>query len=450
MNAFQAKELELFKEKHSKSLSLWKKSLKYYPGGVNHNVRTFGLPLIDAYPIFLSSSSDITLLDVDGIAYTDYWLGHYSQILGHTNSIIKQAVDERLLKGWMFGTVIEDQILFAEKISSIANAIEKLRFQTSGSESVMNALRLSRAYTKRDIIAKVDLGWHGTNETYINGSNRKLTEVEDVDSLSKQKIISFQLTQESIDHLFKDFGTKLACVIIEPIIGSGGAFKVDVELLKQLRESCDEYGVVLIFDEIISGFRFQYGLYQDKIGIKPDLTTLGKIIGGGFSIGGLGGVSEIMDLADPSSTKANKATIGGGTFSNHPVTIAAGIATLNVLHSKRDDFDKLNSLGNYFRDRLNSIFSDANNNIIATNFGSLIFVNCLTKSPWNETIPDIEILHTIDKKEQAFLQLSLLNRNIFGNHGIGALSFLHTKKVVDEASNTINEIVNSHNLRITT
>ncbi len=443
MNSFQKQELDFFKEHHKKSFFLWNRSLTKFPGGINHNNRTLGLPLIEAYPVFMSNSSAITLTDVDNNTYTDYWLGHYSQILGHHYPAISKAISDQLEKGWMFGTVNEQQVIFAEKISSISKTIEEMRFQTSGSESVMNALRLACAYTNRNVIAKVDLGWHGANETMNNGLSHKIIEVEDTESLSGQKIVTFRLTQHSIDHLFKEFGYKLACVIIEPVIGSGGAFQVDIELLKLIRESCDTYGVVLIFDEIITGFRFQYGLYQDKIKVYSDLTTIGKVLGGGFPIGGLGGLEEIMELANPSTNKPNKVVIGGGTYSCHPVTMNAGIATLNVLASKKEEYDRLNELGDYFRSQLNEIFSGQNQKILTSNYGSLLFINCLKGNPWEMEIPVIEIMNSIDKKEQAFLQLALLNRQIYGNHGIGSLSFLHTKQTIDMTINIVNEIVSA-------
>lgn len=441
MNSFQKKELDFFKEHHKKSLSLWNRSITKFPGGINHNNRTLGLPLIDAYPVFISHSSEITLADIDNNAYTDYWLGHYSQILGHNHPTISNAITNQLEKGWMFGTVIEQQVKLAEKISSISKHIEEMRFQTSGSESVMNALRLARAYTKRNIIAKVDLGWHGANETINNGTKHKIIEIEDSESLSGQKVVTFRLTHESVIHLFKEYGQHLACVLIEPVIGSGGAFQVDLELLKLIRESCDTYGVILIFDEIITGFRFQYGLYQDKINIHSDLTTLGKVLGGGFPIGCVGGLEEIMELANPSSNKSNKVTIGGGTYSSHPVTMSAGVATLDVLASKKDDYEKLNNLGDYFRQQLNEIFKAQSQKIIASNYGSLLFINWLNGNPWEKEIPSIEIMNSIDKTNQSFLQLALLNRKIYGNHGIGALSFLHTKQTIDKAIETVNEVV---------
>ena len=148
-----------------------------------------------------------------------------------------------------------------------------------------------------------------------------------------------------------------------------------------------------------------------------------------------------MELANPLSTNANKVTIGGGTFSSHPVTMAAGIATLDVLHSKQSKYDKLNSLGDYLQLQLNDIFKEYNKNMIATNYGSLIFINCIKMNPWDKEIPTIEIMNSIDKKEQAFLQLSLLNRKMHGNHGIGSLSFLHTKEVVDQVLSSVTDIV---------
>ena len=148
-----------------------------------------------------------------------------------------------------------------------------------------------------------------------------------------------------------------------------------------------------------------------------------------------------MELANPTSTKPNKVTIGGGTFSGHPVTMIAGIATLELLHSKQSQYDSLNDLGDYLQSKLNAIFKEYNRNKIATNYGSLIFIICNKGNPWEKEIPTIEIMNSVDKKEQAFLQLFLLNRNMHGNHGIGSLSFLHTKMIVDQVISSVTDIV---------
>ena len=444
INSFQKKEIEIFTQNHRKSKILWNRSVKQFPGGVNHNIRTLDLPLLGAHPIFIKKSQDIQLIDVDDNSYTDYWLGHYSQILGHNNPEIRKKVHERLDLGWMSGTVIEEQVILAEKIASLSKNIDKVRFQTSGSESVLNAIRLARHYTKRDVIAKLDLGYHGANALMTNGTGPypKLEELEDSESLANQKIITFHLEQTTIEYLFKEFGKKLACVVIEPILaGGGGAVQVDIEILKLLRELCDEYGVVLVFDEIVSGYRFQHGLYQDKIHLYADLTTLGKIIGGGFPIGGLGGIDEIMKLADPLVDRSDKITIGGGTFSSHAISMTAGIVTLDLLDQKKDHYTNLNSLGDYLREQLNNIFKEKNQNYITTNYGSLIFISALNKNPWEgNEISKLNVMNHINKKEQAFLQLYLLNRNVFGYHGLGSLGFLHTRKEINNIINIMKEL----------
>ena len=204
----------------------------------------------------------------------------------------------------------------------------------------------------------------------------------------------------------------------------------------------DANGIVLIFDEIVSGYRFQHGLYQDKIGLYADLTTLGKIIGGGFPVGGLGGLEEIMDLANPSKEMPKKITIGGGTFSSHAITMTAGVTTLELLEQKKDSYEKLNTLGDYVRIELNKLFRDYKQNYITTNYGSLIFINCLKRNPWEgEQINNLEIMNTIDSKEQANLQLYFLNRKIYGYHGLGSLSFLHSKNDLDYIITTMKKLL---------
>jgi glutamate-1-semialdehyde 2,1-aminomutase len=225
-------------------------------------------------------------------------------------------------------------------------------------------------------------------------------------------------------------------VIIEPVLGGGGGFPVEHEFLKMLREITEKFDILLIFDEIITGYRFSYGLLQNELKIKPDLTTMGKIVGGGMSIGVVGGRKEIMEQANPQLN--NRVWIGGGTFSAHPLSMAAGLKTLEILKNSSQDYNRTNQYGTDFMTRLNNHFLEEKLNLVATGYKSFITLHVLSK--FIENLEPGEIAQLTDKKREALLQLALLNRHISGMHGIGALSFVHSNEHLQKTEEAIKAI----------
>ncbi|MCK4287495.1 MAG: aminotransferase class III-fold pyridoxal phosphate-dependent enzyme, partial [Candidatus Lokiarchaeota archaeon] len=280
-------ELEIFKEKRPKSKELWNRALKNLPGGISHNIRTFGLPLIGGFPVFISSSTGPYLTDIDGNEYIDCWNGHFTMILGHNHPEVQDTIKQNLTAGWHFGTNTEHQVKLAETIIKDNSGIEKMRFCVSGTEATMYASRLARAFTKRRLIAKARLGWHGANDTlsYDVGSLTENYHSPGLVDAEKAGVITYEINNESTLDMIKQNADNLAAIILEPILGGGGGFPIEHNFLKRLREVTEQYNIVLIFDEIITGYRFNNSLFQNELNIIPDLTTMGKIIGGGMPIG---------------------------------------------------------------------------------------------------------------------------------------------------------------------
>jgi glutamate-1-semialdehyde 2,1-aminomutase len=441
---FIKEELNKFQKSRPKSNQLWENALKVLPGGISHNIRTFGLPLIGGFPIFIKSSNGAYVKDIDENDYIDYWNGHFAMILGHNPPVVRNAIKEFLINGWHFGTNTEYQIRLAEILVQGNPGIEKIRFCVSGTEATMYASRLARAFTKRRLIAKAKLGWHGANDT-LSYNISSLVEAQISPGLLKAEeagILSFQINDESTFDLIKEKSHDLAAIILEPVLGGGGGFPVKIEFLKRLKEECDQYGILLIFDEIITGYRFLDSLFQNSLKIIPDLTTMGKIIGGGMPIGAIGGRGDIINQSSPEVD--DQVLIGGGTFSGYPLSMIAGFKTIEILKKSPQDYERINKEGDSLLNNLNRVFQEEKAKIIAVGYKSMIMLHALSKWVENPSIQDI--FEFKDKKREALLQLALFNRGISGLHGLGSISMAHThdnlleiQKIIEEISQPISQ-----------
>ena len=431
-------EIRIFQNNRPKSKELWERALKVLPGGISHNIRTFGLPLIGTFPIFISSSNGPYLTDIDGNRYIDFWNGHFAMILGHNPPEIQKVIKEYLSYGWHFGTNTEYQVKLAETIIQGNQGIEKMRFCTSGTEATMYASRLARAFTKRQLIAKAQLGWHGANDTlyYDVGGIFGGEGPPGLPNAQKAGIITFEINNEKVFDLIKQNSRNLAAIILEPVLGGGGGFPVEIEFLKRLREETEKYDIILIFDEIITGYRFNYSLFQNETNIIPDLTTMGKIIGGGMPIGAIGGRKDIIEQSKPEVK--NQVLIGGGTFSGYPLSMIAGLKTLEILKTSKQGYSRINQEGNNLLKSLNQYFNDEKLPIIAKGYKSMIMLHAISK--WIEKPSILEIIKYKDKKREALIQLSLFNRKISGLHGLGSISMAHNHEHIIKVQDVIEEI----------
>ncbi|MFX1297812.1 MAG: aspartate aminotransferase family protein, partial [Promethearchaeota archaeon] len=431
-------EINSYQKNRPKSRELWEKAIRVLPGGISHNIRTFGLPLIGAFPVFISSASGAYLKDIDNNDYIDCWNGHFAMILGHNPPEIQHLLKEYLNHGWHFGTNTEYQVNLAEAIIKGNPGIEKIRFCTSGTEATMYASRLARAFTKRKFVAKAQMGWHGANDTlfYDVGGIFNGEGPPGLPNAKEAGILTFEINNDLTFDMIKNNSDNLAAIILEPVLGGGGGFPVDLEFLKRLREDTERYGILLIFDEVITGYRFTNALFQNELNVIPDLTTMGKIIGGGMPIGAIGGREDIIEQSSPEVE--NQVLIGGGTFSGYPLSMVAGLKTLEILNGSQQEYQRINQEGNKLLNNLNQLFSDQKLPLIAKGYKSIIMLHALSK--WIENPSMLEMIKFKDKKREALLQLSLFNRNVSGLHGLGSISMAHTHENIVKVQEVVEEI----------
>jgi len=435
---FIKKELDRFQKNRPKSKELWQKALKLLPGGISHNIRTFDLPIIGSFPIFVNSAHGSYLTDVDGNEYIDCWNGHFAMILGHNPPEVQETIKKAILKGWHFGTNTEYQVQLADIIIKHNPGIEKIRFCVTGTEATMYASRLARAITKKRIIAKAKLGWHGANDTlyYYVGNLMEKSNSRGLFNPNEAGILPFEINNEKTFDMIKKNANELAAVILEPILGGGGGFRAKFDFLKRLREETERYDIVLIFDEVITGYRFNDGLFQNELNIIPDLTTMGKIIGGGMPIGAIGGRKDIIDQSSPEIE--NQVLIGGGTFSGFPISMLTGLKTIKILKNSHTNYERINQEGDRLLKNLNQYFNDNKVPIIAKGYKSIIMLHALSK--WIENPSMREIIEFKDKKREALIQLALFNRNVSGLHGLGSLSMAHTHENIQKIQEVVQDI----------
>lgn len=358
-----------YTRKTPKSAKIFQRSKKVHVNGVHHNIRFF-----EPYPFATSSARGKFLIDVDGNKYVDYWMGHWSLILGHTARRVLKDVQGQLKSGWMYGTVSEHAVALSERIAKAVRVAEKIRYVSSGTEATMYAVRLARAKTGRKMIAKIDGGWHGYTSDLLKTVNWPFTQSESSGLVDEKHIVS--LPYNNLEKSLQILGSvrkDLAAVIIEPVLGGGGCIPATKEYLQGIQEFTKKNNVLFVLDEIVTGFRFRYGCLYDTMGLDPEIVTLGKIIGGGFPIGAICAKNEILKLADTHAySKTERAYVGGGTFSANPVSMTGGTATLDALKNSKRIYEKIDRLGGDARKQLSRVFDDS---AIITGRGSLFMTH---------------------------------------------------------------------------
>ena len=373
-----------YKKNTPNSLKYFKRAKKIFPGGVNHNIRFF-----EPYPFFVNKASGKFLYDVDNNRYTDYWMGHWALILGHSPKVVTKALQQQIKNGTLYGTTNDISIELGEIIQKLMPKAEILRFSSTGSEATMYAIRLARAKTGRRVVAKVVGGWHGFNTNLLQSVNYPFESDEGLGLVDNEEQFIESIPFNDLESSLKILNTikdDLACIIIEPILGGAGCIIPEADYLIGLQEFAKKNQSLFILDEIVTGFRVSINGAQDIYNLDPDLFTLGKIAGGGLPIGIVCGKKEIMMLADSTvkSDKDSYCAIGGGTFSANPLTMHAGFSTLKFLNdNKRTVYQKIDKLGEQLRNKLSKIFEEYKIEAEITGFGSLFqihFLNDKTKS----------------------------------------------------------------------
>jgi len=415
-------DLKLYKKNTIKSSRLFKKSKKFHVNGVNHNIRFF-----EPYPFVTKSSKGKFLVDVDSNKYVDYWMGHWSLILGHSPKNVLHDAKTQLDNGWMHGTLSNNTIKLSEKISKAVPVAEKIRYVTTGTEATMYAVRLARTATRRKIIAKIDGGWHGYTTDLLKTVNWPFQKSESKGIADEKHIVSLPYNDlENSIRILKAVRNNLAAVIIEPVLGGGGCIPATREYLTGIEEFCHKNNSLFILDEIVTGFRFRFGCLYDTMKLDPDIVTLGKIVGGGFPIGVVCGKDEFMNYANTSLfSKSNRAYIGGGTFSANPLSMIAGESTLRMIKNKGNIlYERLNMLGSKTRKMLDKKFAG---DVITTGAGSLFLTHFL-KGKITEIKNSTDAAKCNTKKLHDYHFHMIANDKIFFLPGkLGAFSDVHTK-----------------------
>ncbi len=426
---------------YPKSAEIHQKANEYLIDGGSHALRLFA-----PYPFRIVSASGARVQDVDGHEILDFWQGHYANILGHNPDIVRQALAEMLQNGYGLQTGITEA-LQAEFAGLLLNQIdaERIRFTTSGALATMYAIMLARAFTGRRLILKVGGGWHGANPMALKGISHRedgFTQVES-EGLAAEHAADILITRfndpEDLTQQFQQFGDRIACFIVEPWMGVGGFMPATPEYLQTARELTHKYGAVLIFDEIISGFRFCAGGVNKLYGIQPDLATFAKIIGGGMPLAAVVGREEIMRLCGTAGGRRVK--FEGGTFSAHPAALLAGKTLVEYLvHNESRVYPRLGALGQKVRTGIEEVFAGRGVLARCTGYGndvvpdsSLVMIhfphdeNTQLTDP--EAVWDPRVCN-VSRREKV-LKLAFLLERVHVVHGLGAISTAHTEEDVE-------------------
>jgi glutamate-1-semialdehyde 2,1-aminomutase len=314
----------------SRSEQLFAQAQLAIPGGVNSPVRAFNG--VGGSPIFIERAEGAYMFDADGQRYIDYVGSWGPMILGHNNAVIREATHAAVDRGLSFGTPTPGEITMAEKIKQLVPSIEKVRMVNSGTEATMTAIRLARGYTGRDKILKFEGNYHGHADSLLVKAGSGLLTLGVPNSpgipedFAKHTLTVTFNDIDSVHKIFAEIGDEIAAIIVEPVAGNMNCIPPVPSFLEGLRSICDDYGSVLIFDEVMTGFRVSRGGAQEYYNVVPDLTTLGKVIGGGMPVGAFGGKAAIMDYIAPVGP-----VYQAGTLSGNPVAMAAGLASLTQL-----------------------------------------------------------------------------------------------------------------------
>jgi len=441
--------MDLYRKKTHNSRKFYNDSVKIFPGGISHNIRFFR-----PYPFFVNKATNKHLIDVDGNRYLDYWMGHWALILGHSPKVVVKKLDRQIRHGTLYGTANDISVKLGETIKKSIPISELLRFCTTGSEATMYAIRIARAVTKKRIICKTIGGWHGFNTDLMQSVNYPFEIDEGVGMTGREgdfvESIPFNDLDRSI-RLLESVKDDLACIIIEPLLGGGGCIPADIDFLKGLEEYCKRNNILFILDEIVTGFRLNFGSVSSLYHLNPDMITLGKIVGGGLPIGVVCGKKEIMKVANPveNRNKEHLCYIGGGTFSSNPLTMTAGYTTLDYIGKNRKTvYNKINKLGDIARNGLKKLFSDYGLKTEVTGIGSLFLTHFLSNKVSEITNANDVALSDNDTLTKYHFSLMAKYGIFFLPHKMGAISIVHDAKDIQSLINATEKIIESDILTI--
>jgi glutamate-1-semialdehyde 2,1-aminomutase len=416
------------KGKRQQSEAWFERAKKVTPGGVNSPVRAFGS--VGGTPLVIRSAAGAVITDSDGRDYLDFVGSWGPLILGHAHPKIVAAVEAACRRGMSYGAPCQPEIELAEEVVAAYPAIEQVRFVSSGTEAVMSAVRLARGATRRDLVVKFSGCYHGHVDYLLVAAGSGLVTFGQPSSqgvpaelAALTRVLPLDDTAAA-EKLFAAEGSRIAAVIIEPVPANNGLLLQRPEFLKKLRALCTQHGALLIFDEVISGFRLAPGGAAAHYAIKPDLATFGKVIGGGMPVGAFGGPRKLMQHLSPEG-----GVYQAGTLSGNPVAMTAGLTTLRVLQ-KEDGWKRLEALGAYLEQRLTSVLEEAPLDATLVRLGSMFWI------AWNsrEAPHSAEALDAGSAQVYARIFHSLLDQGIAlapSAFEIAFLSLAHTRRDID-------------------
>jgi glutamate-1-semialdehyde 2,1-aminomutase len=434
------RELNEYLAKTSRSRGLHEDAVAVMPGG-NSRTTTF----FDPYPFYIQRGQGAHVWDVDGVDRLDFNGNYTSLILGHAHPDVVKAAQDAAALGMSFPGPTDHEIRLAELLTRRVPSLESVRFTNSGTEATMNAVRAARAFTGRPKIAKFEGAYHGTHDWVLvsvapdpkaAGGRRRPKAVASSAGIPpavlKHVVVLPWNDAEACEQIIEKEGSKLAAVLVDPLLGVGGIIPPVEGFLKLLREVTERHGIVLVFDEVIS-FRIAWGGAQERFGVRPDLTTLGKIIGGGLPVGAFGGRAEIMAAYDP---RKGGARIGhGGTFNANPMTMAAGVATMNAVTPEA--YSRLDALGDRLRGGVSRLLQATRRRGQVSGIGSLFCLHWTTAP-----LRDYRSSRPKDSEMPLRVFMGLLNEGILlSQRGLGACSLAMSDEEIDRFVNALARVL---------
>lgn len=413
---------------------LFEKSLEKIPGGVNSPVRAFGS--VGGSPLFIKSANADHIYDVDGNEFIDYVCSWGPGILGHAHPQVIEAVKKACVDGLTFGAPTKKELELAELITDAMPSIEKVRLVNSGTEATMSAIRTARGYTGRDMIIKFRGNYHGHSDGLLvkAGSAALTTAVPDsagVPASYTQNTLAAEYNNEdSVRELMEQYGENVAAIIVEPVAANMGVVPPQKGFLKFLRDITLKYETVLIFDEVITGFRLKFGGAQEYFGVKPDMTTLGKIVGGGMPIAAYGGKKEIMDRVSPTGP-----VYQAGTLSGNPIATTAGIETLKILKAHPEYYKQIDESAKKLADAYRKMAKEKNIPLHVNQIGSL-----LSAFQTGEVVDDYDSALTSDTNAYTEYFWKMLDNGIYvapAQFEAMFVSVAHTKEDIERTCEVI-------------